>query len=206
MSIIHLRQIESKLSSLFTGLIDMDDWNNKSSLDREIAFLSRSLAAFSIFAAADTSPEQAAASITDGYNDNGIDAVYFDGREKTLYMVQTKWKKDGTGSIERGDNLKFIRGIKDLINVEFDRFNDKIKVRAKEIEDALYQVNMKIVIILAYTGQANISKEISRDFDDLLKEINDPSDVMSLKILKQGDLYSFIASGSLGLPLNLMLL
>jgi len=98
MSIIHVRQIEAKLKSLFTNLIDLDDYTGKSQEEQESAFLTRSLAAFSILVAADIAPDQAALCVTDGYHDCGIDAIYFDSREKVLYLVQTKWKNDGTGS------------------------------------------------------------------------------------------------------------
>ena len=203
MSIIHVRQIESKLKFLFSGLIDMDDYHQKPEKEKELAFLSRALAAFSILATSDATQEQAASSVTDGFHDNGIDAVYFNEQEKILYIIQTKWKQDGTGGIDRGDALKFITGIKNLIDIEFERFNEKVKKRSAEIENALYQVNTRIVIIISYTGQANLSKEVECDFNDLLKLINDTSEVMSLKVLKQADLYGFVASDMLGTPIKL---
>jgi AIPR protein len=203
MSIIHVRQIEAKLRSLFTNLIDLSDYANKSQSEKDSAFLTRALAAFAILATADVTPDQAASYVTDGFHDNGIDAVYFDSREKILFCVQTKWKHDGTGSIERGDALKFITGVKDLINAEFDRFNDKIKSRSTEILDALSLANTRIVLLVAYTGQGTLGQDISRDFDDFLKNMNDPSEVVELKVLRQGNLHGIVASGTLGVPINI---
>lgn len=114
MSIIHVRQIEAKLKSLFTNSIELSDYIGKLQNEQDSAFLTRALAAFAISVTADITPDQAALCITDGFHDNGIDAVYFDTREKVLFVVQTKWRHDGTGSIERGDALKFITGVKDL--------------------------------------------------------------------------------------------
>lgn len=202
MSIIHVRQIEAKLRALFTNLIDLRDYAGKPQTEQDSAFLTRALAAFAISVAADTTPDQAALCITDGFHDNGIDAVYFDSREKVLFVVQTKWKHDGTGSIERGDALKFITGVKDLINAEFDRFNDKIKNRSVEILDALSLANTRIVLLVAYTGQATLSQEVLRDFKDFLNDMNDPSEVVELRVLRQGNLHGIVASGTLGAPIN----
>lgn len=201
MSIIHVRQIEAKLKALFSDLIELDDYIGKPNKDKESAFLTRALAAFSILATVDISPDQAAICITDGYHDCGIDAIYFDSRDKVLYLVQTKWKHDGTGSVEQGDSLKFINGVNALINAKFERFNDKIKRRETEILDALNNAN-RIVLLLAYTGQAALGKDVQRDLDDFLKDMNDPSEVVELKVLRQGNLHGIVASGTLGVPIN----
>lgn len=202
MSIIHVLHIEAKLRSLFTNLIDLSDYATKPQTQQDSAFLTRALAAFAILVAADITPEQAALCITDGFQDNGIDAVYFDSREKVLFVVQTKWRHDGTGSIERGDALKFITGIKDLINAEFNRFNNKISNRSVEILDALSLANTRIVLLVAYTGQATLSQDVERDFNDFLNDMNDPSEVVELRVLRQGNLHRIVASGTLGAPIN----
>lgn len=202
MSIIHVRQIEAKLRSLFNNLIDLSDCSGKPQSDQDSTFLTRALAAFAILANTDITPDQAALCVTDGFHDNGIDAVYFDSREKTLFCVQTKWRHDGSGSIERGDALKFITGVKDLINAEFERFNAKVKNRSAEILDALSLANTRIVLLIAYTGQGSLGQDISRDFDDFLKDMNDPSEVVELRVLRQVNLHGIIASGTLGTPIN----
>ncbi len=203
MSIIHVKQIKSYLSSTFSGFVDIDDYKNKAEQEKESAFLTRALAAFSISAVADVEPEKAALSITDGYQDNGIDAIYFDDRENILFLVQTKWHHNGSGSIERGDGLKFLTGVKDLINTEFGRFNEKIKKRSQEIQNALSLSNTRIMLLVAHTGQGDLGKDIARDFEDFLKEMNDPSDVVEFRVLRQGDLHGIVASGTLGAPINL---
>lgn len=87
MSEIHLRQIKSHLQKTFNGLIDLSDYQNKSEADKELIFLTRSLAAFALMALADISPSEASKSIVDGAQDNGIDSIYFDRREKIIYIT-----------------------------------------------------------------------------------------------------------------------
>jgi len=202
MSIIHVRQIEAKLKSLFRDLIDLSDYANKSQAEKESAFLTRALAAFAILATTDIAPEQAALCITDGFHDNGLDAIYFDEHEKILFLVQSKWRGDGTGSIDLGEALKFIKGVKDLINTEFERFNEKVKSRSIEIKKVLLLANTRIALLLTYTGQPLLSEEISGEFNDFLRVMNDPSEVIELRVIQQSRLHSIIASGTLGTPIN----
>lgn len=77
MSVIHINQIKANLSQIFNGLIDLSDYSSKGEQEKESAFLTRSLAAFAVMNLADISPEEAAETVTDGGQDNGIDAIYY---------------------------------------------------------------------------------------------------------------------------------
>ncbi|BAT56540.1 hypothetical protein NOS3756_55470 [Nostoc sp. NIES-3756] len=153
MSEIHLRQIKSYLQKTFNGLIDLSDYQNKSETDRELIFLTRSLAAFTLMVLADISPQEAAKSIVDGGQDNGIDSIYFDRREKIMYVLQSKWKQESKGSIKTDEVMKFTRGFKDLVNARYDRFNSKLNNKTQDIEEALNDAGTRFEIILAYSGQ-----------------------------------------------------
>jgi hypothetical protein len=203
MSVIHVQQIKGQLVNLFKNLIDVSDYDNRPPADKESAFLSRSLGAFAVMSTADISPDAAAACVTDGGQDNGIDAIYFDGVEKILYLCQSKWKHDGKGTIERGEAQKFIQGTKDIVTARFNRFNAKISDRAGEIMSALYSANTRFVLLIVYSGQESLAPEVQRDFDDFLLEMNDAGDVVQLRVLRQSNLHGIIASGTLGAPINL---
>jgi hypothetical protein len=75
MSDLHVRQIRAALDKTFRKLMDVSDLAEKPHDERENAFLSRSLAALGLAHLANISPEDAAAAVTDGYGDNGVDAV-----------------------------------------------------------------------------------------------------------------------------------
>lgn len=203
MSGIHLRQIKAFLEQAFSEKIDMKDWSKKSNDSQELTFLSRSLAAFSIMHLTDITPEEASVSIVDGGKDNGIDAIFYDKRERTLYLVQSKWKKTGSGSFERGELQKFICGVKDLVNARFDRFNKKIQSKADEIDEALNDSDTKIMLVLTYTGQDPLSLEVKQDLDDYVRETNDATDLMFIKIFDQRYIYYAVAQDSRGLPINI---
>jgi AIPR protein len=203
MSSIHVRQIKAFLEQTFSEKIDMRDWNKKSDDSKESAFLSRSLAAFSIMHLTDLTAEEAASTIVDGGKDNGIDAILYDKRERILYLVQSKWKHNGSGSFERGDLQKFICGVKDLSNERFDRFNKKIQAKADEVDEALNNSDTKIILILAYTGQDSLSLEVKQDLDDFVRETNDATDLMFVKVFDQKYIYYAVAQGTKGLPIDI---
>jgi len=202
MSIIHIRQIETHLLNTFARYIDMTDYENKSESEKKSALLTRSLAAFSVFNFSETTEEFAGKSITDGYGDNGIDAVHYDENEKILYIAQSKWHHDGTGSIDRGDVLKFINGAKDILAGNFSKFNSKIQNKKDVIEKFLYDASAKICLIIIHSGQQQIGQESIRDLDEYIEELNDASDVISRKILRQGDIHRIISGGAKGAPIN----
>ena len=111
--------------------------------------------------------------------------------------------QDGRGSLDRGDGQKFITGFKDIINARFDRFNEKIQRKRAEVEKALKAADSRFVLVIVYSGQDVLASEQQRDFDDLLAEMNDPSEILSLRLLRQADVHGIIASGAKGTPINL---
>lgn len=202
MSVIHVRQIKSSLEKEFASSIDLEDVKDKSNSDRENIFLSRALAALAIKVLTDIPSKDAANCVTDGWHDNGLDAVYYHNQERILYVVQAKWKHNGRGSIERGEAQKFIKGFQDLVNARFERFNNKIKSRRKEIEDSLDDAKTRFVLLVVHTGQQGLSNEVQRDFDDFLDELNDPSEIVVLRGLRQSNLHPAVVQGMQGEPID----
>lgn len=202
MSLLHVQQIKANLQKLFSGLIDVSDFAGRTA-DEESAFLSRSLAAFALMHLAGLTEQQAANAVTDGGQDNGLDAIHYDSKEKYLYLVQSKWRHDGTGSLERAEVMKFVTGFRDLVDASFERFNAKVNARRAEIEAAITDANTRFVLTVVYSGQDPLATEPQRDLDDLLREMNDPTDLVVLRVLRQVDVHSIIATGIKGAPINL---
>jgi len=201
MSILHVNQIKTHILKIFRDLIDQSDLTTATKEERENHLLTRALAAYSLQYIAQIDSESVANSVTDGANDNGIDAVYFDERDKTLYLVQSKWIHNGSGQPDNGEVKKFISGIKDLLNNRFERFNIKINQKKDTIIKALNDPLSKCVIILAYTGNNPLSEKSKQDFTDLLDEMNDTSEVLTLKILNQQALHTSLTIGLSGEPI-----
>lgn len=127
MSKIQVNHLKTAIENLFSGKIDMSDYAKKPEAEKEKAFLSRGLAAFSLHILASISTEEAGAAVIDGFDDNGIDAIYYDEQQTVLYIVQSKLLQEGLGEPESGDMRKFKDGIIDLIDGKYTRFNAKFK-------------------------------------------------------------------------------
>jgi hypothetical protein len=145
----------------------------------------------------------AALTVTDGTGDNGIDSVYYDPAEKNCFFVQSKWIGNGNGSVEVGDVHKFIQGVRDLLDARFSLFNKKMGTHQDKVFAALSDASARFTIVLAYTGEQQLSPEARRPLDELLEEMNSPTEVMTLRVLNQAALHSIVASGATADAVNL---
>jgi len=66
---------------------------NKSAEDIAKKNLSRSFGAFALASRFDLAPDAAARHVLDDYDDNGIDAFYYDQASATLLLLQSKFKR-----------------------------------------------------------------------------------------------------------------
>lgn len=201
MSIINVNQIRARIVATYRDILDMSDILVQGETYDNF-FLTRGLSAFAIQNLAQTSPQNASDSVTDTGNDHGIDAVFYDEREHSLYIVQSKWIKSGSGEPEYGDILKFVEGVKDLFDLSFERFNNKITAKKEILENAINDPQSKFVLVIAYTGIQELSNPSKRSLDDLVHEMNDNADILRLEILNQNKLYKYLISGLSGDPIN----
>jgi len=202
MSIIHLNQIKTHLYKLFETEIDMSDIK-AGGKNYEDFFLTRALAAYSIHFLSNASPTDSAKAVTDGGNDNGLDAVYYDQNEKRLYIVQSKWIKSGKGEPSNGDIKKFLAGVTHLFNLRFDLFNEKVQRFKEDIIAAVTDPNSKYTLVVVYTGINGLAIHSSRDINELINDLNDASDIVEACILKQTDLHTSLTIGLEGEPIDL---
>jgi hypothetical protein len=203
MSKLHVKQIEGYLSKTVKAAVNMNDCAGHSDAGQiHNAFLSRGLAALAVSHLAEVSIQELGPYITDGSRDGGIDLIYFDSKERTLYLAQTKWHENGHGSFELADALKFIAGVRKVLDNDLDAFNDRIKIRKSDIERALFDANARFVLVFAHTGQENFSAEVTAAINEYIDAQNDTSELMSKRILSQSDLHKAVAAGVAGAPIN----
>ncbi|MDO6438556.1 AIPR family protein [Cyclobacterium sp. 1_MG-2023] len=195
MSRIHVNHIKTKLTEVFEGIIDLSDAPSSGD-QRDNFFLTRAQCAYAIMHHSNASAPQAAQSIVDGGDDNGVDGIFYDPNSKTLYIAQSKWIHNGTGEPSNGDVKKFIAGIKDLFDFKFERFNRKIRTKQQIIEAAICDHKTRYQIILTYTGINDLAEPSKRDFEDLLGEFNDASEIVYLSVFNQARIHSSIVSSS----------
>lgn len=205
MAILHIGHIKAALTKRFSGLIDLSDQPNAKEQERENFFLTRSLAAFAVAELTPIDDKIAAKAVVDGSKDNGIDAFYFDATDRVCYLVQSKWIHDGKATIEVGEVHKFLQGVKDLMLADLDRF-DKLRHKKAEIDAALTDSSARFVLVIAYTGEQQISDDASRPIKNFLDEQNDPTELIEFRPLRQADLHSIVARQAVGESVKLTIL
>lgn len=201
MSLIHMRQISGSLERLFSGKIDLSDYDRKREEEKRNAFLTRSLAAYAIYYHSECTIDEAALSVTDGFDDNGIDAIRYDPATNRIWIVQSKWINNGTGSVSLGDIQKFLAGIRDLLNEKWDRFNSKVKSKKDEITSAIENFSIRFNLVITFTG-SNLEVHQMRAISDLLDELNSPSETAIPVVFPLEKIHKAIATLSQGESIN----
>lgn len=207
MSILHVTQISKKINELFKNHLDLVDIG-ESDAQREVKILTRCLAAYAVYFSTGCSDSEAASSVVDGGDDNGIDAIYYSPSLKQMTVVQSKWKQLGTGEPESAEIGKFCQGIKDLFNLNFDRFNSKVAAKQTQIEQAIGEFDTRYELVLIDTGNQGLANHSQRLIDDLLAEMNDAGDdtqdqLVSFVRLNQSKIHSSLAASAGAAPIDL---
>jgi hypothetical protein len=203
MSIIQVQHIQKNCLARFSSLIDMSDVTTTNAKSREDNFLSRALAAFVIAAVAKTDDETASQAIVDEYGDDGIDAFYFDRAEHIAYLVQSKWIWDGNGSLDVASVLKFIQGVNHLLEDKVAMMGTKMQAKSADIQDVLSDSQATFVFLVTYTGKQSLSKEANAPLVNLLDELNDDGDLVTLQVLKQKELHDIVEVKAMGTSVDL---
>ncbi|MEY3403113.1 MAG: hypothetical protein RLZZ86_2729 [Cyanobacteriota bacterium] len=162
--------------------------------------LSRSLAAFAIANLADLTPSQAAHSIINGGDDNGIDAVYFDRVNNRLWLVQAKAGK----APNMGDNKKFCDGIRDLVHKRFQKFNSSFSRLQHDVEDALDRNGVKIVGCNIYLDDS-LGSHVVNDLNQLKNELNKFDSRFEWQDLNIENIYRWLTAKQENAPIEVKL-
>ncbi|MBZ5505724.1 MAG: AIPR family protein [Acidobacteriia bacterium] len=204
--ILTIQRLTHALDKQFENLIDLSDLVFAQPEEKRKKFLTRAQAAYCLTVLTDVDPEHAARAVTDGFQDQGIDAVHFSADEKTLYIVQSKWSSHGNRTIDEGECQKFLHGIQQLIKADFSGFNDKIKKREAELRaNLLMRSDVRVVLALAYSSPDQISESVQKLFDNFLEQQNNVGDteVFSVEKLNLVRLYSYLSGSTTGNKIKL---
>jgi len=206
MSIIQVNHIQSNCKSRFSALIDLADVHTVLPEEKENHFLTRALAAFSVAAIARVDDSLASQSVVDEAYDDGIDAFFFDRAEHVCYLVQSKWVKNGTNTIDVGSVLKFVQGVNHFLEGKSGLLGPKLRAKAQDIQDVLADSQATFVLVIAYTGKPSLSAEAKKPIDQLLQELNDDGDLVSLQLLNQKELHDIVEQRALGESVDLTIM
>ncbi len=112
--------------------------------------VSRALSAFALQKIAKLDTMTAAKAIVDDYEDNGIDAIHYHQPSKKLFIVQGKLKPDEPFGQDEANAL--CKGVRDLVNQRYERFNANVEDREGELDLALDDA-AEIVLVITHAGE-----------------------------------------------------
>ncbi len=155
---------------------------NANPTDQAAKQLSRAFSAFALHQLLDITPQVAAASVVDDFNDKGIDAIHYHAPSETLYLLQTKLKE--SEQFKQEDALPFCEGIRLLLKQDFTAFNENVLNRKADIEGALDACS-HIKLVVPYTGDG-----ISQTASDALRALLDDEDLDEERLFNQVEYYT----------------
>lgn len=209
MSTLKVNQIKTKLRSMFEQHLDLTDISLTDS-EREQKILSRCLAAFAVYKTSGCSEKEAASSVWDGADDNGIDAAFFDTTGSTVVFVQSKFIAKGSGEPEAKEIGVFIKGVRDAIEQDPTDFHDRLQGKVSDIFLRIGTPGTLVKMIVVSTGESSLARHASSQIDKFLEELNenDPEPIVSSIVLGLSEVYSGLAndlvSGSVALDANIL--
>ena len=189
---INMRRVQVRIQEVFQGKIDMTDFPN----DTNRHFETRALAALALIMKSGLEVSQASVQVTDGYRDMGIDAIYLDEIQKKLFVVQSKWRADGAGSITQNEMSAFAQGVQRVLEEDLAGANAKIMAKSIDIDAALTQMGYQIHAIFIHTGDQKANDYVLRPISQLMEKTNDEiSTILLFDEFDFKDVYNFLANG-----------
>lgn len=164
----HVSQLTEDLTARYLPIIPPRAKPGKNPEEIRQNQLSRSLAAYAIEKLAKIPVAIAAASVIDDYDDNGIDAIYFDPQSKRLWLIQAKFQETAP---DMGENKKFCDGISDLLEGRFHKFNKQFASLRPRVEQALDCDELIVVGCHIHLGR-ELGPHATTDLNQLKAELN----------------------------------
>lgn len=198
MTQLRVRQITNRIRALYEQHIDLSDIS-ATDKERDQKILTRCLAAHAISMRTECTPEEAGASVWDGTDDNGIDAVFSDDATERVTIVQSKWINAGSGEPSASDIGSFADGVRDAVDHNAGNFHARLQSRLGEAYQTILVPGCTIEIVLASTGSSTLAKHGTAKLDRILKELNgqpDEQPVAFTSVIGLNEVFSSLSSGA----------
>lgn len=195
---IEITHVPVRLRHDFAGKIA--DATTGTADEREANFLSRALAAFALNKLAGCTLDDAAGSIVDGGGDGGIDAIWYSPTSNKLWLVQSKFIRNGRGEPALGDVAKFKAGLEHLLQGNFAVFESNAAWRAliPRLQVIFKDCALEVRAVLVYSGTATVSEDRCRMFDDLRARFSSDCDYLQIQTCNLTTIHDWITGADQG--------
>lgn len=198
MTQLRVRQITNRLRALYESHLDISDINTTDK-ERDNKIQSRCLAAHAVFMRTECTAEDAARSVWDGEDDNGVDAVFADATEDRVVIVQAKWINAGSGEPSAADIGKFSDGVGDIIEQNSGNFHSRLQSKLADAGQNILTPGCTIEVVVVSTGASNLAKHGTAKLDAVLAVLNgspDQEPIAAKIVMGLDEVYSSLGSGA----------
>lgn len=171
------RQIRKRLDEDFAPRIDVSDCRAHGETELAKIRASRALAALTVAASGNLSVEESCDSVVDESGDEGIDAIGISLARREVYIVQAKTSSGGPSPTEV---MKFIQGIRYLLDWDWESLGPKAQRRRAEIEAAL-EDDVTVVAIYTHLGSEEPNEKARKISSKLLSEVNSSGEILKFR-------------------------
>jgi hypothetical protein len=199
---LELEHVRTRLRADFTTRLPEATTGDAAA--RDANFLSRALAAFTIYKMAGCTLDEAAAAVVDGGGDGGIDAVHYQASAERLWVVQSKYHQSGRGEPALRDVNTFKTGLENLLLGRLEAFEGNATWR--HLIPALRRVldfgSLKVHAILVYSTLQSVSDDRLHVFEGLRRQFSADTDYLECKTCNLTTLHDWAtgADQSPGVP------
>ncbi|THV24487.1 AIPR family protein [Glycomyces paridis] len=200
---IHVDHIRRYLDAKLGPHIGLDDVAHFPEPRRDESRRSRSLAALAVQYLTECSETDAAMSVIDGQDDNGIDAIAFDIDAAHLYLVQAKWSEQGKASLTLDAAAKLNEGLRLITEHRHEVFNSRYQELREFVESVVNEPRFKVTVAFVLMGDSNIDAKAARPIADTVAELNAVHDCARISFLRLPDIHRLVVDGIHSRPVDL---
>ncbi|MGV4928270.1 AIPR family protein (plasmid) [Streptomyces sp. BHT-5-2] len=198
-----VRQVAKALDRTYPDLIDISDYANRPDWQRSDIFRTRALAAHAVRIVTDWSAQDAALTVIDGGQDQGIDALAVDRESKCVYLVQSKWSEKGQATAKLDVVHKLFAGLSLIDSEEFGQFNPRGRALAEQAKKLMGEEGVTVVLVFALMGAEPLSSELRQALDNGAREFNHLGEIVDHRVILASELHAKVRDDIADKPLDL---
>ncbi|MGW4588161.1 AIPR family protein [Amycolatopsis thermoflava] len=203
---LQVRQVERALRRIYVDaeLLNVDDLDGKSPDERAPRLLSRALAAQAVRIVTGFSPQEAADTVIDGVNDQGIDAIAIvSGHTPHVYLVQAKWSQHGRASSERSAIMELLAGLRLIDEEDFAAFNPRGQHLATLAKEVMSSGPVPVTQVIALMRADDVSEGFRAALTQGEREFNRHGDVLGHRIILSSEIWNSVRQDLAPQPVDL---
>jgi len=195
--------ISEALRRRFQDHIDISDFTNPDPEQQRRCLLTRALAAAIVNSRTDCGDDRAAAMVTDGGQDFGIDAVAFAAGMPRLWLIQTKWSDRAEANFGESDVMAMADGLHRIDRREFGRFNARFRPFINQIATILGDAQARIMLTIGLMRQVALHDNVLLRLEELRDEFNAHGQYLDFEILYVNQIWDVVRRTAQPEPIRL---